>query len=378
MTEVIHSIHFPVSARSFVEPMVKRLNQAGIDAEMWIEDHPHHTAVIQRLTVPLQFVESDLSFHPVIFWRKLCRYRQQLRMAQPKILHTHQTRASFIPLLAAYLEQVPIRIYHNHGLPYLGYHGLLRWLLRGLEVINMRLATQVLLVSSSNLAAARSDGLLDHHQGRILAHGSAIGLNLTDFHRDRFGPEQTQQARQQWGIADGAFVLAYVGRPVRRKGFHLLLKAWERSKLGQQNHVLIIAGCTVEDCRAAIGSVPSGLKGLGYLTDLQGFYTACDAVVLPSQHEGFGYSLLEGAAAAKPLIGTDIPGVRCAIQHQKTGLLVPPQDEVALSEAIQQLAADPELRSQLGKNARKRVEQEFSREIVLADLLKLYQTELLA
>jgi len=82
---------------------------------------------------------------------------------------------------------------------------------------------------------------------------------------------------------------------------------------------------------------------------------------------------LEGAAAAKPLIGTDIPGICCAIQAGKTGLLVPAKDEGALTEAIQTLAADLELRSRLGQNARKRVEQEFSREKVLKSLLEFYR-----
>ncbi|MCY7277611.1 MAG: hypothetical protein LH702_28710 [Phormidesmis sp. CAN_BIN44] len=61
---------------------------------------------------------------------------------------------------------------------------------------------------------------------------------------------------------------------------------------------------------------------------------------------------MEGVAAAKPLIGTDIPGIRCAIQT---------------------LAADFELRSRLGQNARKRVELEFSREKVLKSLLEFYR-----
>jgi N,N'-diacetylbacillosaminyl-diphospho-undecaprenol alpha-1,3-N-acetylgalactosaminyltransferase len=373
MAKVIHSIHFPISARSFIQPVIEYLNGANIEAELWVEDHPKHHTVIAQLHVPKQIVESNLALNPVRFLRRLTHFRQRLKSAKPQVLHTHQSRASLIPLLAAYLERVPVRIYQNHGLPYLGYRGVLRSALRCLEVINIRLATHVLLVSHSNLAAARMDGLLQSHQGQVMAAGSIAGIDLTAF--DAKLP-QPIPAKQTFGVEHAPFVLAYIGRPVRRKGFHLLLQAWERSGLAAQNHVLLVAGCTAAECEAALGRAIAGVRGLGYLTDLHEFYAACDAVTLPSDHEGFPYSLLEGAAAAKPLIGTDIPGVRCAIQHQKTGLLVPPQDEVALSEAIQQLAADPALRSQLGKNARMRVEQELSREIVLAHLLKFYQTEL--
>lgn len=376
MPEVIHSIHFPVSARSFVVPIVDRLNQIGISTELWVENHPKHADTIAQLSVPKQFVKSDLCLHPIRFLQQLSDYRRRLRSTQPRILHAHQTRAALIPLLAAYLEKVPVRIYHNHGLPYLGYRGILRWLLHLLEMINVRLATQVVLVSHSNLEAARSTHLLTNAQGFVPGYGSAIGLDLDEFDPHYFSEAVRQQARKKWGISSDAFVLAYVGRPVKRKGFHLLLKAWERTDLGNQNHILLTAGCTATECQTALNRPIPGVIGLGYLTDLREFYAACDAIVLPSQHEGFGYAFLEGAAAAKPLIGTDIPGVRCAIQHRKTGLLVSVNDEIALAQAIVELAFDLELRSRLGQNARKRVEQEFSRKIVLEDLLRLYQREL--
>jgi N,N'-diacetylbacillosaminyl-diphospho-undecaprenol alpha-1,3-N-acetylgalactosaminyltransferase len=370
MVEVIHSIHFPVSARSFIQPVVEYLNQADIETALWFEYQSKHHAVTNQIYVPKQAVESDLVLNPLTFTQRLSGFRQQLRIAKPRILHTHQSRASLIPLLAAYLEQVPIRIYQNHGLPYLGYQGVLRYALRLLEAINIRLATHVLLVSHSNLKEARMDGLLAEDRGAVMAAGSIAGINLAEF--DAKSPHSTL-AKQQLDVTDAPFVLAYVGRPVRRKGFHLLLQAWERSGLGEQKNVLLIAGCTVVECEAALGRSIAGVRGLGYLTDLHKLYAACDAVALPSEHEGFPYSLLEGAAAAKPLIGTDIPGIRCAIQAGQTGLLVPTKDEEALTEAIQTLAADFELRSRLGQNARKRVEQEFSREKVLESLLEFYR-----
>jgi N,N'-diacetylbacillosaminyl-diphospho-undecaprenol alpha-1,3-N-acetylgalactosaminyltransferase len=372
LPQVIQSIHLPVSARSFVLPMVKSLNQAGISTELWVENFAKQSAIVELLDVPKYFIASDLVKNPLTIVARFINYRRQLRRARPKVIHTHQTRAAIIPLLAAYLEQVPVRIYHNHGLSYLGYKGGMRWFLRLLEVINISLATHVLLVSKSNLAEARIDGILKRNQGYVLAHGSAVGIDLNEYKPEYFSPTAAKVARQKLGIPADAFVLAYTGRPFKRKGFHLLIKAWERSGLGQQNHFLIIAGCSAAACDAVLGYPSQGVKGLGYLTSLREFYAACDAVTLPSEHEGFGYSLLEGAAAGKPLIGSDIPGVRCAIQSDLTGILIPKDNEIALAEAIKYFAFNPELRHQLGKNARYRIEQEFTNEIVLAGLLDFY------
>jgi N,N'-diacetylbacillosaminyl-diphospho-undecaprenol alpha-1,3-N-acetylgalactosaminyltransferase len=372
LPQVIQSIHLPVSARSFVLPMVKSLNQAGISTELWVENFAKQSAIVELLDVPKYFIASDLVKNPLTIVARFLNYRRQLRKAQPKVIHTHQTRAAIIPLLAAYLERVPVRIYHNHGLSYLGYKGGMRWFLRILEVINISLATHVLLVSKSNLAEARVDGILKQNQGYVLAHGSAVGIDLNEYKPEYFSPAAAKVARQKLGIPADAFVLAYTGRPFKRKGFHLLIKAWERSGLGQQNHFLIIAGCSAADCDEVLGYPSQGVKGLGYLTSLREFYAACDAVTLPSEHEGFSYSLLEGAAAGKPLIGSDIPGNRCAIQPDLTGILIPKNNEIALAEAIKYVAFNPELRHQLGKNARYRIEQEFTNEIVLAGLLDFY------
>ena len=377
MPAVIHSIHFPVSARNFVMPMVECLNRHGIDTELWFENQDKHQAVIRQITVPSRHVDSDLSFDPLVFNRRLAAYRRELRKSPPRILHAHQARASLIPLLAGYLENVPARVYHNHGLAYLGYRGLMRRLLRALEQVNIGFATHVLLVSHSNLAAARSDGLLRAGKGAVLANGSAVGIDLQEFARERFNVTAQIAARKKFGLPADRFALAYVGRPVKRKGFHLLLKAWKSTGLGPKGNVLLVAGCTQEDCAGALDHAVEGVKGLGYLTDLKDFYAASDAVVLPSEHEGLPYSLLEGGAAGRPLIGTDIPGIRCAIQHNKTGLLVPVGDELALGKAIQLLVSDAALRERLGRNARARAEREFDRNIVLRSLLDFYQTELL-
>src|SRR5205814_989582 len=117
--------------------------------------------------------------------------------------------------------------------------------------------------------------------------GSAVGINLEEFSPERFDAASRRIARKKFGVAADVFVLAYVGRPAKRKGFNLLLNAWEKSDLGARRNLLLIAGCTQTECERAAGRPIDGVRGLGYLTDLKEFYAGCDAVVLPSNHEGF-------------------------------------------------------------------------------------------
>jgi N,N'-diacetylbacillosaminyl-diphospho-undecaprenol alpha-1,3-N-acetylgalactosaminyltransferase len=373
MHKILHTIHAPVSAKSFIEPIVRKLKNRNFDAQMWLEQWDKYQDLINSIKVPKKIISSDLTFNPIKFVNRLQTYRAAIREASPLIIHTHQSRSSLIPLLAAYLENVPLRIYHNHGLPYLGYKGIMRWLLRSLETVNMKLATQVLLVSHSNLEFAREDGLINDSQGKVIGSGSICGIDLKQYDIQKFDSATQIVVREKLKIEQHSFVLGYVGRPYKRKGFNRLLTAWQESKLGEQGNTLLMAGCSDSDITSAVGAVP-GTRGLGHVDDMLGFYAACDAVILPSEHEGFPYGMLEAAAAGKALIGTDIPGIRCAIKHNQTGLLVPIEDPNALKEAIIKIALNPDLRIELGKKARERVEAEFDREIVLDGLLSFYDS----
>jgi N,N'-diacetylbacillosaminyl-diphospho-undecaprenol alpha-1,3-N-acetylgalactosaminyltransferase len=371
--KVVHNIHFPVSARSFVAPIVESLNQAGVSTELWVENKPKHAHVLNEINVPKQIINSDIVRNPIEICRRIYRYYQKLKQTKPEILHVHQSRAALIPLIAGSLAQVPVRIYHNHGIPYFGYTGIMRWLLKSLERINIQLATHILLVSKSNLEVAKQDGILDNRPAGVIASGSIAGIDMDRYDVSKFDRQHQRSARIEFGIESDSFVLGYVGRPVKRKGFHRLLSAWKASGLGKRGGTLLIAGCSLNECREAMGEQLEGVRALGYLSDLAEFYAACDATALPSYHEGFGYAILESAAACRPSIGSDIPGIQCAIEHNVTGLLVSTDDDLGLVRAIQTLASNVELRLRLGAAARRRVELQFSREIVMEDLLKFYQ-----
>jgi glycosyltransferase involved in cell wall biosynthesis len=372
---IVHLCHYPVSARSFIAPLVAGLRAAGLPAELWAEDRREPHPALAEITVPLRRIDSDLTPRPWRALRTLLGLYRAFVAARPEVVHAHQTRGALLPLLAARLARVPVRVYHNHGLPYLGYGNadVLRIALRALERLNCALATQVVLVSRSNLAEAERDGVVFPGRARVLGSGTICGVDL-----ERFAPPSPAAraaARQRLGISGEGFVLGWVGRPVRRKGFHLVLEAWERSGLGLQGGALVAAGCAQAECDAALGRAVAGVRGAGYVADMPGLYAACDAVALVSDHEGFPYALLEASAMGLPLIGSDIPGVRDAVIAGETGLLVA-REPVAVAAAMRTLSADAALRGSLGACGRRRAERLFDRRRVVGALVDYYRDEL--
>ena len=98
------------------------------------------------------------------------------------------------------------------------------------------------------------------------------------------------------------------------------------------------------------------------------------SVVSPSgDRDGIPVVLMEAGAMGLPLVSTRVSGIPELVRHGQTGLLVPPGDPDALVEAIMSLAANPKMRTQLGKNARTLVEAEFSIESSADRLAVLFQ-----
>jgi glycosyltransferase involved in cell wall biosynthesis len=113
---------------------------------------------------------------------------------------------------------------------------------------------------------------------------------------------------------------------------------------------------------------------MGRQNDIPGLFAASHIVVLPSYYgEGLPRVLLEAAACGRAVVTTDHPGCRDAVEPGVTGLLVPPRDVGALSDAIEALARDAARRQAMGVAARRRAEREFGVDRVVAEHLRIYE-----
>ena len=111
----------------------------------------------------------------------------------------------------------------------------------------------------------------------------------------------------------------------------------------------------------------------GHQEDIPSLWAKSHIAVLPSHREGLPKSLLEAAAAGRPVVATDVPGCREIVEDGVTGFLVPAKDPAALAARIEALADDPTLRASMGRAGRERVVAEFAEPQVIAATLRLYQ-----
>lgn len=99
-------------------------------------------------------------------------------------------------------------------------------------------------------------------------------------------------------------------------------------------------------------------------------------VLATTTHEAFGRVIIEAQASGVPVVATEVGGVVDIIEHEKTGLLVPPADNNSMAEAIIRIFKDPQLALTLAENAYKKVQEKYNIELMVKNTLDVYRDAL--
>jgi rhamnosyl/mannosyltransferase len=160
------------------------------------------------------------------------------------------------------------------------------------------------------------------------------------------------------------------------KGLHILLEAIA----GTDIPVVIVGDGPIENelkqQARALGI--NNVHFLGALpeTDKVALLTLCYALAFPShlRSEAFGISLLEGAMFGKPMISSEIgTGTSYVNIGNVTGLVVPPNDAVALRQSLEYLLANPQTAAEMGRRAYERYQDLFTADKMAQNYVRLYQ-----
>jgi glycosyltransferase involved in cell wall biosynthesis len=174
---------------------------------------------------------------------------------------------------------------------------------------------------------------------------------------------------------EGPFSFLFLGTDFERKGGFDVVEAFDRVRGDNPAVRLVLAGSRPEDrnpdrrFHSWVGQ-PRRDRVLGRLRELEregtvevrgaiatgvadSLYAAADAFVMPSLAEGFGFTNVEAMSHALPVISSDLGPIAETISHGESGLLVPPGDVRALSDAMTRLAAEPTWAVRLGLAAHK-------------------------
>lgn len=181
--------------------------------------------------------------------------------------------------------------------------------------------------------------------------------------------------------AAGPPIFLFIGRLLGDKGVREFAEAARLLKDKLPGARFQLLGDIDDGNRSAIGReelegwIEQGIvEYLGHCDDVRPFVREATAVVLPSYREGLPRTLLEGAALARPLVATDVPGNREIAIDGVTGLLCAARNASSLADTMHRMAKlSPKRRAALGMAARERVERNFSEKIVIQSYLDALQ-----
>lgn len=311
-----------------------------------------------------------VEYHPIEMDKKgvsplrdlqlLARYHRILKRIGPDVFLGYTAKPNVYGSLAAHALGIPtINNVSGLGTAFIR-DGLLTRIVSGLYRTAFRRSSTVFFQNDEDRALFVRKRLVPAGTARLLP-GSGIDL-------DRFRPAPPREppfrflliGRMVWDKGVGEFVEA--ARIVRKERpdveFQLL------GFLDVANRTAVPRPSVEEWEREGL------LTYLGASDDVRPFIAAADCVVLPSYREGLPRTLLEGAAMARPLIATDVPGCRQVVEHGENGFLCEVRNARSLAGAMLRMLSLPqEERAALGAAGRAKIESEYDERLVLSRYL---------
>ena len=212
----------------------------------------------------------------------------------------------------------------------------------------------------------------------------------TELFRPATNQEEKRRVRASLELPLDAFVLLFVGSLIHRKGFDILMQAFNMVASHDERFYLLAVGPHSKDENPSLDEeflehVVEELEGKpasqrlllpGLIQDrarLAEFYRASDVFVFPSRNEGLPSVLLEAMAAGLVPVVSDLPIFQSIIQPNVNGIIVPGEDTHALAESLLRISQDSEMMQSIGKSARESVLNWHSFQSWQAQISQFYQ-----
>ena len=310
---------------------------------------------------------------PIKDLRAALLWLQLISNVRPNVVSVGTPKASFLGILAAWLCRVPHRVYVLRGLRLETITGPSRLLFGLIENATALCATDILAVSKSLAKKYVAMGFCDESKISVLGSGSSHGVDTS-----RFGAPLAQDMEitaNKLGLEPGLPVLGFVGRFSVDKGARTILKMREKLVASNIDHEILIVG-PIEDSKETLKKMNylgRSVKQTGRIDNVESFYPLMTLLILPTKREGFPNVTLEAGAAGIPTVTTSATGAIDSVIDGVTGIVVDSESDLAFAEAVLRLLRSPGLTAELGRAARKRVNEEFEEHQVCARVVDYYE-----
>lgn len=299
--------------------------------------------------------------------KAIAAVRRIIRLRAPKLIHTHMAKAGLVGRVAAMDRRLSLKTVHTfHGHVLQGY---------------FRPPVERAFIAAERWLGRRTDALVavsDEVRDSLLAlgigsperfHVIPLGFDLSPF-LSVVGP--TGALRQAIGLRPDIPLIGVAGRLAAIKDHATLLRAMVR--IPEAHLVVLGDGEKRADLESTIRHL--GLENrvhlVGWRLDMADCLADMDVVALTSRNEGTPVSLIEASASARPVVATDVGGVRSVVLDGRTGFLASAGDEDAIAAHLITLINNRAMSRRVGLAGREHVRKRFDQERLISDVQDLY------
>ena len=340
----------------------------------------HEVHIFAKDTGRMTYLESlGLKVHPINLERGsvnpaqtlklLFDLKNKLKKIQPDVVHLVTIKPVLIGGLASILAKVPAIVYAISGLGFIFTNTMLKAKILRLGIIPLyRLALSaknktVIVQNLDDLRILRQYVSIPESQ-TVLIPGSGVDLQQFDV--------------QPLPLINKIVLMAC--RLLADKGVYEFHQSVLLLKEKYSNVRFVLVGGVDPDNPASLTEqelnewvTNNDLEWWGHQTNMSKVLSQATIVVLPSYREGMPKVLLEAQALGRPIVTTDVPGCREAIENNKTGFLVKVKEKQSLANAIEKLINNDDLCLEFSQNARVLAEQKFDIKQVVKTHMNIYE-----
>lgn len=292
-----------------------------------------------------------------------------IRRNKIKIVHTHSSKAGILGRWAAALAGVPVIIHTIHGWGVYKYKNkIVKSLFIFLESLTAKITSSLIAVSNSDIEFGLKNKIGNKEKYSLIPYG----IDKSRFERKRVDFD----VRQELGWDKGIPVIGMIACFKPQKDHRTFIKAAAEvsAKFPRARFILVGDGELRVEIEEIIASLKLNdkVKLLGWRRDIPAVINSLDMLVLSSNWEGLPVSLIEGWAAGKPLIASDVCGVSEVVKDFRNGYLFPRSDAGTLAGKILTLLENHELKDKISGNCLASFPADFEEYVMLDKINKLY------
>ena len=317
---------------------------------------PDEVAVDKLQAEGCEVIHTDINrrgMNPVQDLGLFKSYWKLLKEIKPDVVLTYTIKPNIYGGLCCRLQRVPY-IVNITGLgTTFERGGMLKKMVVFMYQQALRKADCVFFQNDRNKQIFEENGIYGKKTKRV--NGS--GVNIEKYNYEKYPGHEKP-------------IFLFVGRLMKEKGIEEFLYC--AKKYAKRAQFDIIGYCE-EAYEEEVNKLQKDgiLNFHGFQKDVKSYYKNADAVVIASYHEGMSNVLLEAAACGRPVLATNIPGCREAVDDNMTGLLFAPRSAETLESTIEYfLSLSIENRVAMGRAARTKMEQEFNRSKVVESYIE--------